>query len=199
MKTPFIALLATGFGMILGGVVAASLGVRDSVYSKLSMSDPMYVAIQRSIATSYKKLGNSCMPFDVEAARAAYQRSLSIDLAISASLPNDASAESGAAFACERLCLLSMSLGHYSEATHWFQAGLKVLEDLNRESKPGDQLPYWTISDEGPLTREERAAGPALYQYWLEVERKNLAICQEAEQAIDDLDFASALSTGAGS
>jgi tetratricopeptide (TPR) repeat protein len=84
-----------------------------------------------------------------------------------------------------------MSLGDYSEAESQFDRGVSALEQLARVKNLAN-LPYpWPLTPEAPtLTAEEKAAGPALVQHWLNAQRRNLAICREAEHAIADLSFA---------
>ena len=190
MKSHFTTLLAVGAGLILGCVGAVSLGIRDATCTRLCRFDPTYVALQRNTTTSYKLLGNALMAFDAERAREAFQQSMVIDQAIMVGEPNDAAAESGVAYLYGRLGVLSMSLGDYAAGAQSFQTGIKALEVLKQDTKATDKLPLWISSDEALLTHDEKAAGADLYQYWHDAQVKNLAVCREAETAIDDLDFA---------
>jgi tetratricopeptide (TPR) repeat protein len=191
MKSPIGTVLALGLGFVFGCVVAALLGVRDSIFDSLSYYDPKFVVIEHRLSASYKKLGNAYLPFDADAARDAYQRALFIDEPLSAASPNDPISQAHVAYSCGRLGALALSLDDYSEAKSYFERGVSVLDELSRTTNLAD-LPFpWPLTADGPaLTAEEKAAGPALLQYWLDVQRRNLAICREAEHAIADLDFA---------
>ncbi len=189
MKSPIATLMAAGAGIVLGIAVAADLGIRDAVCTHLSLFDPGYIATQRNIATAYKQLGNGLMLVDADKARDAFAKSMVIDQSITMSVPNDAAAESGVAYAYGRLGSLAMSLDDYAEAAPSFERGLKVLDFLKQDTKPSDKLPLWISSNEALLTRDEKAAGPNLYEYWKSVQEQDLAICRDTQRAIEDLDF----------
>jgi tetratricopeptide (TPR) repeat protein len=191
MKFPLGTALALGLGIAFGCLVAALSGVRDSVFDSLSCYDPKFVLIEHRLSASYKKLGNAFMPIDADAARDAFQRAVSIDQPLADAAPSDPISQAHLAYSCGRLGELAMSVGDYSEAESQFALGVNLLEELSRVTNLAD-LPFpWPVTADGPaLTAEEKAAGPALLQYWLEVQRKKLEICREAERAIGDLHFA---------
>jgi tetratricopeptide (TPR) repeat protein len=131
------------------------------------------------------------LPFDVEAARDAYQQALRIDEPLATASPDDPIAQANLAYSCGRLGALVMSIDDYSEAESQFMRGVSILEALSRATNLADQAVAWPLTADAPaLTTEEKAAGPALFQYWLKTQRRKLANCREAQRAIDDLDSA---------
>jgi tetratricopeptide (TPR) repeat protein len=191
MKSPFGIVVPMSVGFILGCLVAALMGVRDSVFDSLSHYDPKFAVIEHRLSASYKKLGNAYLPFDAEAARDAFLNAARIDEPLADASPNDPVAQVHLAYSCGRLGALAMSLGDYSEAESQFDRGVRALEELAQVKNIND-LPYpWPLTPEAPaLSAEEKAAGPALVKHWLNVQRRNVAICREAEYAIADLSFA---------
>jgi tetratricopeptide (TPR) repeat protein len=191
MKSLMGTVMALSLGLAFGCIVAALMGVRDSIFDSLACYDPKFIVVEHRLSTAYLKLGNDYSPFDADAARDAYQRALSIDEPLAAASPNDPISQAHLAYSCGRLGALAMSLDDYAEAEAQFERGVGVLEELSRVANLAD-LPFpWPLTTDGPvLTANERAAGSALAKYWLGVQRNDLEICRKADRAIVDLHFA---------
>jgi tetratricopeptide (TPR) repeat protein len=125
---------------------------------------------RRDVAVAYLKLGSVTLRLgETEVARAYRRKSQDCFERLAAADPENVQAQVDLAAAYGTSGNAEMQARAYAEAAGYFKRGVTLLRQLKAQGKLNDQ---------------------PVYQNWLRTQQNRLSLCETAERAIDDLDFA---------